>query len=140
MKTDLTVVIANHPFSRTYNLLGGATDIKEHNWIHINVKFMGSPVEYSELLKAFSTDKPFELLGWNFSHHCSTKTISRWTLRESPVAKQEGDSLWLSFECLDQIPNGFFQYLSNKFQIKIRISYCPPYRTGVWEVAIYMPS
>lgn len=139
MKSEINIVIADHSYSRVYNSLGGAIDIKAHNWIHINVKFMGSPDEYRMLLKAFSTDKPFELLGWSLSDHCSTKTISRWTVRESPVAKQEGDSLWLSFECLDEIPQKFFQYLSNEFQIKILISYCPPYRTGRWDMAMFEP-
>jgi hypothetical protein len=139
MKKEITVVIPNHPFSREYNQLGGAVDIKTHSWTHINVKFLATPVEYSQLLKAFSTATPFELLGWDSPDDCTTKTISRWTVRESPVAKQEGDSLWLSFECLNQIPDKFFQYLSNKFQIKIRISYCPPYRSGKWEIAMYEP-
>jgi hypothetical protein len=140
MKKEITVVIPNHPFSREYNQLGGAIDIKTHNWTHVNVKFLATSVEYSQLLSAFSTSAPFELLGWDGSDDCTTKTISRWTVRESPVAKQEGDSLWLSFECLNQIPDNFFQYLSNKFQMKIQVSYCPPYMTGKWLRGLYKPS
>jgi hypothetical protein len=140
MKNEITVVIPNHPFSREYNRLGGAVDIKAHNWTHINVKFLATPSEYAQLLNAFSTNAPFELLGWNGFDGCPTKTISRWTVRESPVAKKEGDSLWLSFECLHDIPNDFFQYLANKFQIKIRVSYCPPYKTGKWLCTLYNPA
>lgn len=139
MKKETTVVIESHPYSRQYNRYGGAVDIKEHSWIHINVKFLASPSQYQKLFEAFSTTTPFEHLGWVDVEGCTTKTISRWTVRESPVAREEGDSLWLAFECLKEIPNEFFQYLSNKFQIKIRISYCPPYRTGKWAVAIYEP-
>ena len=140
MKKEITVVIDNHPFSRDYNTYGGATDIKSHEWIHINVKFLASPNQYQKLLEAFSTSTPFECLGWIAVDDCSTKTISRWTVRESPVAKQEGDSLWLSFECLKKTPSQFFQYLSDKFEMKIRISYCPPYKTGKWITEIFVPT
>lgn len=140
MKKTITVAISNHPFSREYNIYGGAMDIKENSWVHINVKFLALPKQYQKLLEAFSATNPFECLGWIDVLNCPTKTISRWTVRESPVAKEEGDSLWLSFECLNQIPNEFFQYLADKFQIKVRISYCPPYRTGKWEQKIYKPA
>lgn len=139
MKKEITVVIDNHPYSRQYNVYGGAMDIKTHDWIHINVKFLASPSEYQKILEAFSTSKPFDILGWVGVTACPTNTISRWTVRESPVAKQEGDSLWLSFECLKKTPNQFFQHLSNKFQLKIRISYCPPYKTGKWLTELFVP-
>jgi hypothetical protein len=136
MKKEITVVLDNHPFAREYNWLGGAVDIKNHNWVHVNVKFLAKPEKYEELLIAFSTQTPFELLGWVGDSECPTKTISRWAIRESPVAKQEGDSLWLAFECLERIPEHFFQYLANQFQIHIRTSYCPPHARK-WLIKAY---
>ena len=136
MKKEITVVLANHPFSRQYNIYGGAIDIKRHSWIHVNAKLISTPKKYSKLLEAFSKPNPFELLEWDFRNDCSSKTISRWTIRESPVASQEGDGLWLSFECLDVIPENFFVYIVKKFDIKINVSYCEPYQVK-WKLRIY---
>ncbi len=136
MKKEITVVIDNHPFSREYNMYGGAIDIKRHKWIHVNAKFISSPKKYGKLLEVFSKSNPFELLDWDFRDDCPTRTISRWTIRESPVASQEGDSLWLSFECLDVIPDNFFVYIAKKFNLKIYISYCEPYQI-IWKSKKY---
>lgn len=139
MKKKITVVIEGHPFAREYNWLGGAVDIKQHDWVHVNVKFLGKPKDYEQILKAFSTQLAFEQLGWSGTDKCPTKTISRWTVRESPVAKEEGDSLWLAFECLGAIPEQFIQYLADKYRMRIRASYCPPYATK-WVITMYHPT
>lgn len=139
MKNEITVVLESHQFTRSYNKQGGAIDIKSHEWIHINVKFLAKPKQYEPLLKAFSTKEPFKQLGWQMADKCPTKTISRWTVRPSPVAREEGDSLWLAFECLGQIPEEFFQYIADKFQIRVRISYCLPYARN-WQIRLYKPA
>ena len=139
MKKEITVVIEGHPFARECNWLGGAIDIKSHEWIHINVKFLAKPEQYEPLLKAFSTKEPFKQLGWQKADKCPTKTVSRWTVRQSPVAREEGDSLWLAFECLGEIPEEFFQYIADKFQMRVRISYCPPHATR-WPIKVYEPA
>ena len=139
MKNEINVVLKDHPFTRSYNTLGGAIDIKSHDWIHINVKFLAKPEQYEPLLKAFSSQEPFVQLGWQGSDRCPTKTIGRWTVRCSPVAREEGDSLWLAFECLGQIPEEFFQYLASRLQIRVRISYCPPYARK-WLIKLYEPA
>ena len=138
MKNEITVVLKDHPFTRSYNKLGGAIDIKSHDWIHINVKFLAKPEQYEPLLKAFSTKEPFKQLGWQMADKCPTKTISRWTLRPSPVAREEGDSLWLAFECLGEIPAEFFQYIADMFQMRVRISCCAPYLRK-WLIKVYEP-
>ena len=139
MKNEITVVLESHPFARSYNKLGGAIDIKSHEWIHINVKFLAKPKQYEPLLKAFSTKEPFKRLEWVGGQSCPTKTISRWTVRQSPVAREEGDSLWLAFECLGEIPGEFFQYMADKFQMRVRVSYCPPHATR-WLIKVYEPA
>lgn len=126
MINEITLVIPNHPFSRKYNLLGGCEDIKNHRWIHCNVKFIHNPVVYEPIKRAFSTVSPFTNLGW-YTDDCPTKTISRWTIKDSPVSSQEGDSLWLSFEVLEKTPDSFLNFLSNKFDLKIRLTYYQPY-------------
>jgi hypothetical protein len=139
MKKEITVVIKSHPHARQYNWLGGPMDIKNHEWVHVNVKFLAKPEQYEVLQKAFSTSTPFGDLDWLGCLTCPTQTISRWTVRESPVAKEEGDSLWLAFECLQTVPSEFLQYLANRFQIQIQASYCPPYATK-WLVLLYAPT
>lgn len=139
MKNAITVVLKNHPYARSYNHLGGANDIKTHHWLHINVKFISKPGQYEPILKAFSTLEPFAQLAWFPAQNCPTQTINQWTVRHSPVAREEGDSLWLAFECLNTIPKEFLQYIADKLQIRVRISYCPPY--GVeWIVQELVPN
>jgi hypothetical protein len=123
---ELNLIIPNHPHSRKYNSLGGCEDIKTHRWIHCNVKFIAKPVDYDPIKKAFSTLNPFTILGWRIDDD-PTITISRWTVRDSPVADQEGDSLWLSFEVQEKTPDSFLNFLSNKFNMKIRLTYYQPY-------------
>ena len=138
MQNEITVVVKDHPFTRSYNQLGGVIDIKSHEWIHINVKLIANPENYEPLLRAFSTKEPFKQLGWMGGHSCPTRTISRWTVRPSPVAREEGNSLWLAFECLGKIPEEFFQCIADRFQIRIKISYCPPYARK-WLIKAYKP-
>ena len=139
MKKEINVVLDNHPYAREYNWLGGAVDIKNHNWMHINVKFLAKPQKYEPLLKAFSTNEPFKQLSWKGNQNCPTKSICSWTVRQSPVAKEEGDSLWLAFECLGGVPEEFFQYMSDEFLMRVRISYCPPYARK-WLIKIFEPA
>lgn len=123
---EINLIIPDHPHSRKYNSLGGCEDIKSHQWIHCNVKIIAKPVVYDPIKKAFCTLSPFTKLGWRMLN-CPTETISRWTIKDSPVAAQEGDSLWLSFEILEKTPDAFLEFLSKKFEIKIKLTYYPPY-------------
>ena len=125
MNEELNVVIKNHPNTRAYNWLGGCEDVKNHNWIHCNVKFLASPENYAPIKDAFGRAEAFQILGWNENDEV-TSSISRWTLRDSPVSKQEGSSLWLSFESLGATPDDFLAYIAKKFVIKIRLTYYLP--------------
>jgi hypothetical protein len=126
MNKELNVVIENHPYSRSYNWLGGCEDIKSHNWVHCNIKFITSPECYAPIKDAFSSPEAFKILCWDANDKV-TASISRWTLRDSPVASQEGHSLWLSFESLGLTPDNFLTFIADKFDIKIRLTYYLPY-------------
>ena len=126
MNAELNVVIENHPNSRAYNWLGGCEDIKSHNWIHCNIKFLASPGLYAPIKDAFKKAEVFETLGWDKNDQ-ATASISRWTLRDSPVSEQEGHSLWVSFETLSVTPDDFLSFIADKFDIKIRLTYYLPY-------------
>lgn len=138
MLKETNLVIPNHPYSRKYNSLGGCEDIKNHSWTHCNVKFIESPAVYDPIKKAFHTFSPFKNLGWCLDD-CPTRTISRWTIKDSPVALQEGGSLWLSFEILDKTPDNFLEFLSTKFNMKIRLTYYQPYMTKAKQ-RLFLPS
>lgn len=127
MLDSTDVVVPNHPMARKYNHLGGAVDVKTHNWVHSNIKFRGEPQEYKPIKDAFTTLDPWHALGYVPDRDCPTLSVSRWSYRDSPVAKHDGSSLWVSMESLHQAPYKFVQHVANKYRITVDVSTCPTY-------------
>lgn len=138
MQDSIDVVVADHPKARTYNHLGGAVDIKTHNWVHTNVKFKGEPSKYQPIKDAFSTTNPWKALAYVPDRDCPTLSISRWSYRDCPVPQHDGHSLWVSFESLHESPHKFFQHVVNKYSIKVEASICPTYAIK-WVNKSYQP-
>ncbi len=116
MLEALEVVVPNHPKARERNKFDAPVDVKEHDWVHTNVKFVGTPVQYGTVYKAFKGTTPFTDLGYKAQADCPTHTISRWSVRECPVAKYDGDSLWLAFESRGGTPHQFLQYVADAYR------------------------
>lgn len=130
----IDVVVPHHPHARLRNHYGAPVDIKTHDWVHSNVKFVGTPEQYKDIKYAFSTTDPWTALGYKpVTVEDATLTISRWTYRDCPVAHRDGPSLWLAFESLHKPPTEFLQYVANTQPVtSVTLSYCPPYKTGEW--------
>jgi hypothetical protein len=129
--------IPAHPHARSYTVYGGAVDVKEHDWVHSNVVFKGVPDSYKPIKQAFATQNPFKALGWNPVIDCPTKTISRWSMQESPVAKYEGHELWVSFESLHSPPFDFLQHVCTKFRVVIEVRSIYPYQIQQKRIHLY---
>jgi hypothetical protein len=130
------VVVPDHPRARLRNHYGAPVDIKTHNWVHSNVKFVGTPEQYKDIKSAFSTTtSPWNALGYKpVTVDDATLTISRWTYRDCPVAHRDGHSLWVAFESLHNPPTLFLQHVANTQPVtSVTLSYCPPYKTGEWN-------
>jgi hypothetical protein len=130
----IDVVVPDHPQARLRNHYGAPVDIKTHNWVHSNVKFVGTPVQYQVIKDAFSTTNPWGKLGYKpITVEDATLSISRWSYRDCPVAHRDGDSLWVAFESLHKPPTEFLQHVANTQPVtSVTLSYCPPYKIGKW--------
>lgn len=128
----IDVVVPDHPYARVRNIYGAPVDIKTHDWGHSNVKFVGTPEQYKDIKVAFSTTaNPWKALGFEDD---VTRTISRWTYRDCPVAHRDGHSLWVSFESLHSPPTEFLQHVANTQPVtSVTLSHCPPYKSGKWN-------
>lgn len=127
MLDSTDVVVLNHPMAREYNHLGGAVDIKTHNWVHSNIKFRADPEIYKPIKDAFMTHDPWGKLGYKAGRDCPTASISRWSYRDSPVPEHDGHSLWVALESLHEAPYKFVQHVANKYRITVDVSTCPTY-------------
>jgi hypothetical protein len=136
MLEALEVVVPNHPKARERNKFDAPVDVKEHDWVHTNVKFVGTPVQYAGIYSAFKCHIPFTLLGYKAQADCPTHTISRWSVRECPVAKYDGDSLWLAFESKGGTPHQFLQYVADTQNVTVVGTHLPVYSIR-WKQTIY---
>ena len=136
MLEALEVVVPNHPKARERNRFDAPMDVKEHDWVHTNVKFVGTPVQYGTVHKAFKGATPFADLGYKAQADCPTHTISRWSVRECPVAKYEGDSLWVAFESRGGTPHTFLQYVADTQNVTVVGTHLPVYSIR-WKQTIY---
>jgi len=136
MDDALEVVVPNHPKARQRNKFDAPVDVKEHDWVHTNVKFVGTPVQYGTVYKAFKGTTPFTDLGYKAQADCPTHTISRWSVRECPVAKYDGDSLWLAFESRGGTPHQFLQYVADTQPVTVVGTHLPVYSIR-WKQTIY---
>lgn len=130
----IDVVVPNHPHARVRNKYDAPVDIKTHNWVHSNIKFVGTPEQYSHIKAAFTGTNPWNALGYSPTVDDATLTISRWTYRDCPVAHRDGHSLWVALESLHKPPTEFLQHVVNTQPVTaVTLSYCPPYKTGKWH-------
>jgi hypothetical protein len=136
MLEALEVVVPNHPKARQRNKFDAPVDVKEHDWVHTNVKFVGTPAQYGTVYKAFKGTTPFTDLGYKAQANCPTHTISRWSVRECPVAKYDGDSLWLAFESKGGTPHQFLQHVADTQNVTVVGTHLPVYSIR-WKQTIY---
>lgn len=113
------VVIDNPHSTRKYNWLGGAEDIKHHDYIHNNIRFYG---EHHPVAQAFKTETPFSILGWN-DPDCPTKAVDRWWYSKSPVS----DAYMVSFETKKEVPTKFLQFVANNYKLSVKCDSYLPY-------------
>jgi len=62
MLEALEVVVPNHPKARERNKFDAPVDVKEHDWVHTNVKFVGTPAQYGTVYTAFKGTTPLQCL------------------------------------------------------------------------------
>jgi hypothetical protein len=136
MLEALEVIVPNHPKARERNRFDAPVDVKEHDWVHTNVKFVGTPAQYGTVYQAFKGTTPFTDLGYKAQANCPTLTISRWSVRECPVAKYDGDSLWVAFESRAGTPHEFLQYVSDTHDLKVVGTHLPVYSMR-WKQTVY---
>jgi hypothetical protein len=136
MLEALEVVVPNHPKARERNRFDAPVDVKEHDWVHTNVKFVGTPAQYGTVYTAFKGKTPFTDLGYKAQANCPTLTISRWSVRECPVAKYDGDSLWVAFESRGGTPHEFLQYVADTQNLTVVGTHLPVYSIR-WKQTIY---
>lgn len=136
MLDALEVIVPNHPKARERNRFDAPVDVKEHDWVHTNVKFVGTPAQYAGIHSAFQCHIPFTLLGYKAQADCPTHTISRWSVRECPVAKHDGDSLWLAFESRGGTPHAFLQYIADTQPVTVVGTHLPVYSMK-WKQTTY---
>lgn len=136
MDDALEVVIPNHPQARERNKFGAPVDIKTHDWVHTNIKFVGTAQEYANIYNAFKGTSPFTSLGYKAQADCPTNTISRWSVRQCPVAKYDGDSLWVALESRGSTPYVFLQHVADTQGITVVGTHLPVYSMK-WKQTIY---
>lgn len=127
MLEALEVIVPNHPKARERNRFDAPVDVKEHDWVHTNVKFKGTPAWYGTVYEAFKGTTPFTDLGYKAKPDCPTHTISRWSVRECPVPEYEGTSLWVAFESRGATPSEFLQYVATTQGMNVVGTHCPVY-------------
>jgi hypothetical protein len=136
MLEALEVVVPDHPKARERNKFDAPVDVKEHDWVHTNVKFVGTPAQYGTVYTAFKGKTPFTDLGYKAQANCPTLTVSRWSVRECPVAKYDGDSLWVAFESRGGTPHEFLQYVADTQNVTVVGTHLPVYSIR-WKQTIY---
>ena len=136
MLEALEVIVPNHPKARQRNKFDAPVDVKEHDWVHTNVKFVGTPAQYGTVYKAFKGATPFADLGYKAQGTCPTHTISRWSVRECPVAEYEGTSLWVAFESRVATPSEFLQYVADTQNVTVVGTHLPVYSIR-WKQTTY---
>lgn len=132
----LEVVIPNHPEARKRTQFDSPMDIKVHDWIHTNIKFVGTPKQYANIYAAFKSVTPFISLGYKAQPDCPTNTINRWSVRECPVAKYDGDSLWVALESKGNTPHTFLQHVADTQAVKVIGTHVLAYSIK-WQQTVY---
>ncbi len=124
-----TKVVINNPLcERKYNWLGGAEDIKHHDYIHNNIRFTGG---WAPVAQAFTGVTPFKDLGWA-DPACPTAAVDRWWHSKSPVS----DDYMVSFETKKVVPTKFLQFVANKYKLSIQCTSHHPYITEATHLAV----
>jgi hypothetical protein len=136
MLDAIEIVVPNHPKARERNKFDAPVDVKTHDWIHTNVKFVGTAEQYAGIYSAFKGTTPFTDLGYKAQADCPTHTISRWSVRECPVAKYDGDSLWVAFESRGSTPYTFLQHVADTHNVTVVGTHLPVYSMK-WKQTTY---